>query len=538
MSACAQSAMQRKPTAAHKHGGSALRRAGVKAECECTECAKKKRVLQRAAVNENAPEHVPDIVYDVLRSPGQPLDRGTREFMEGRFNHDFSAVRVHTYARAAESARAVSARAYAAGSDIVFGLNEYRPATLAGKQLLAHELAHVVLESSSSGRRAGRLAAPVEADGAISVKPSRLNATTSQFGVLRRTCVAGGAKQSKSIVRVALTIDDGPTERTMKLRERVSAAAAGSEQLRNKKAKPRAGDKMTFFVMWNQVDRRFGKTNGMEILKEIQIDKGEIAIHSPSESVSHRPWMPIEFKDKKGKITRGYDKITGNVENDKISKFDLDFERFVRMLINKNINVNFARMPGGWIFTEKPLYRNKLIGMGLSKYEAESVLNDSFESLKTLLARWGISYIDWDAEISGNKSRDDNFTDAISPARKEKEKPNSGRFEKAVRNVKGKNKSEFMVVLAHETSDADVAAIEQDVIQMEKYANLEEVRIEYCTLTELRQIGYDLNLVQKNHHPKEIHRKLIVGSADDPAEQAADTMANRVLSELPLKALQ
>jgi len=150
MSACAQSAMQRKPTAAHKHGGSALRRSGVKAECECTECAKKKGVLQRAAVNENAPEQVPDIVYDVLRSPGQPLDRGTREFMEGRFNHDFSAVRIHTDDRAADSARAVNARAYTVGSDVVFGRGQYRPATGDGKRILAHELTHTIQQVSNS----------------------------------------------------------------------------------------------------------------------------------------------------------------------------------------------------------------------------------------------------------------------------------------------------------------------------------------------------------------------------------------------------
>jgi hypothetical protein len=157
MSACAQSAMQRKPTAAHKHGGSALRRSGVKHECECAECAKKKGVLQRAAVNENAPEQVPDIVYDVLRSPGQPLDRGTREFMEGRFNHDFSAVRIHTDDRAAESARSVSARAYTVGSDVVFRHNMYRPSTTDGQRLLAHELAHVVQQQGSKASGASGL---------------------------------------------------------------------------------------------------------------------------------------------------------------------------------------------------------------------------------------------------------------------------------------------------------------------------------------------------------------------------------------------
>ncbi|MBY5530193.1 DUF4157 domain-containing protein [Rhizobium leguminosarum bv. viciae] len=150
MSVCAQSAMQRKPSTAHRHSTGALWRSVVKSECECAECAKKKGVMQRAAVNETVPEQVPDIVYDVLRSSGQPLDRGTREFMEERFNHDFSAVRVHTDARAAESARAVGARAYATGKHIAFGRGEFRPSMTDGLRLLAHELTHVVQQDNST----------------------------------------------------------------------------------------------------------------------------------------------------------------------------------------------------------------------------------------------------------------------------------------------------------------------------------------------------------------------------------------------------
>ncbi len=48
---------------------------------------------------------VPPIMHEVLRSPSQPLDSGTRAEMEPRFGHDFGQVRVHTSARAASSAR-------------------------------------------------------------------------------------------------------------------------------------------------------------------------------------------------------------------------------------------------------------------------------------------------------------------------------------------------------------------------------------------------------------------------------------------------
>src|SRR5690348_6152819 len=45
-------------------------------------------------------------------SYGQPLDSGIRSFMEPRFGHDFSQIRVHTGSAAADSARALGVRAY------------------------------------------------------------------------------------------------------------------------------------------------------------------------------------------------------------------------------------------------------------------------------------------------------------------------------------------------------------------------------------------------------------------------------------------
>lgn len=88
-------------------------------------------------------------IQDVLRSPGQPLDRATRAFFEPRFGHDFSKVRVHTNPKAVESARAVNALAYTVGSNIVFGKRQYAPDTIRGQKLLAHELVHVVQQSIS-----------------------------------------------------------------------------------------------------------------------------------------------------------------------------------------------------------------------------------------------------------------------------------------------------------------------------------------------------------------------------------------------------
>lgn len=114
---------------------------------ECDKCRRKQLDLQNQAVNQHAPFTMPPEVYEVLRSPGQPLDPATRAFMQQRLEHDFSQVRVHTSSRAAESARAMDALAYTAGQDIVFGAEQYQPATQEGRRLLAHELAHTVQQT-------------------------------------------------------------------------------------------------------------------------------------------------------------------------------------------------------------------------------------------------------------------------------------------------------------------------------------------------------------------------------------------------------
>jgi hypothetical protein len=116
-------------------------------------------VIQTKAIdNQTAPSptqessEVPSSVHEVLRSPGQPLDPATRAFMEPRFGHDFSRVRVHSDAAAEQSAREVSAYAYTVGLDIAFGAGQYAPATLAGRWLLAHEFAHVVQQRHAAAK--------------------------------------------------------------------------------------------------------------------------------------------------------------------------------------------------------------------------------------------------------------------------------------------------------------------------------------------------------------------------------------------------
>ena len=182
---------------------------------ECERCKKKSLdeksnrdpLLQRSAMNGRVLPGVPPIIHEVLRSAGKPLDTATRAYFEPQFGgsfrtaspslhakasatplnvqpantpdereadawaervtaaapshlnrpaakmQDFSHVRVHTDARAAESARSVDATAYTVGTDIVFASGEYNPATNSGRRLLAHELTHVLQQTSGGAPR-------------------------------------------------------------------------------------------------------------------------------------------------------------------------------------------------------------------------------------------------------------------------------------------------------------------------------------------------------------------------------------------------
>lgn len=109
----------------------------------CAHGNPRRLTVQRRSIDGLQPI-VPTVAGDVLQGQGQQLDITSRRFFEPWFGHDFSRVRVHADRPAAESAQALDARAYTLGTDIVFGAGAYEPATKAGRELLAHELTHVV----------------------------------------------------------------------------------------------------------------------------------------------------------------------------------------------------------------------------------------------------------------------------------------------------------------------------------------------------------------------------------------------------------
>jgi hypothetical protein len=94
------------------------------------------------------------------RGGGAPLADGVRAEMEAHLGADLASVRIHTDGRADELSRSVQAEAFTTGSDIFFKTGGYDPASSSGRGLLAHELTHVVQQSTGAAGGADRVSHP------------------------------------------------------------------------------------------------------------------------------------------------------------------------------------------------------------------------------------------------------------------------------------------------------------------------------------------------------------------------------------------
>jgi hypothetical protein len=94
----------------------------------------------------------PKIIGNVLRPAGDSIDTDICSNVTSAFNYDFSHVKIHTSTRAANSSKALNALAYTFGDNIVFDQGQYAPRSSNGRQLLSHELTHVIQQSAMPER--------------------------------------------------------------------------------------------------------------------------------------------------------------------------------------------------------------------------------------------------------------------------------------------------------------------------------------------------------------------------------------------------
>jgi hypothetical protein len=99
----------------------------------------------------DGPVEVDDTIADRInreRGGGQALDDGVQQRLSASLGQDFSNVQVHTSSESHELNQELGAKAFTTGQDVFFREGAYEPHTGSGQELIAHELTHVVQQSS------------------------------------------------------------------------------------------------------------------------------------------------------------------------------------------------------------------------------------------------------------------------------------------------------------------------------------------------------------------------------------------------------
>ena len=101
-------------------------------------------IARKSSAHSNSPQDASEKVKNVLQRSGRSLPSQLQRALESKYGADLSNVRIHTGNQADAAARSVQAQAFASGMNIAFASGKYDPSSEAGKELIAHEVAHVV----------------------------------------------------------------------------------------------------------------------------------------------------------------------------------------------------------------------------------------------------------------------------------------------------------------------------------------------------------------------------------------------------------
>jgi hypothetical protein len=188
---------------------------------KCTECEHEEKEIQEKAEN-NTSEVSPSVSHNLENTSGKgnPLPVKILKEMNSSFCADFSSVNNHNDSESVNMNKDLHAQAFTHGSDIYFNAGKYNPETKIGKQLLAHELTHVVQQNGNRKNISRKIEVPFEKS-----KPrnSKNPAADTQGKVvekyLNKLCVVGGITMEGKKVNLPVDLCDlpGPIEGNMAL---------------------------------------------------------------------------------------------------------------------------------------------------------------------------------------------------------------------------------------------------------------------------------------------------------------------------------
>lgn len=129
---------------------------------KCAECEEEEKVNRKpisasitpfiqTKTESNTPTVSDSLSQSIRHSQGSggSMDSSTHTFMSDRFGTDFSDVKIHTDSPSVQMNRELSAKAFTVGKDVYFNEGQYQPGSSSGKNLLAHELTHVVQQGGT-----------------------------------------------------------------------------------------------------------------------------------------------------------------------------------------------------------------------------------------------------------------------------------------------------------------------------------------------------------------------------------------------------
>ena len=274
--------------------------------------------------------------------------------MEPRFGTDFSSVRMHTGGEAAQMNREIGARAFTHGQDIYLGEGQTDLESARGKQLLAHELTHVVQQSG------------------------RQSLAASRIQRLTKLALLGGSKPTSRWGRVVSSVDvynaasDQPVEERIRLLGEVEKALnasralqTGSRGLRHRESRREkrvAGQKLlkeindertTTFLPWIQ----YRELVGLDLPRGLTYEQAE-----------ERVARYRQANENSGGSIRWTLQLAHEIEGEPNLSMDKAFDRFVARLKKNNFKYTSTQM---FSFTDdNPLLGNcqdmksMLVGLG------------------------------------------------------------------------------------------------------------------------------------------------------------------------------
>jgi hypothetical protein len=442
-------------------------------------------------------------------------EQGVRDRVGRSLGVDFSGVRIH---RDSARARGIGAHGFAENADIHLAPGRYRPDLPLGRALLAHELAHVAQQravpktrpKAGAFREALRNRDHEESGSAFeqnagSISESDEDLDTAPRGMQQR-CILGCSRCSgdeeparteepatgtgspeaaestpqpthsvgpsvedagSKIVRLAWTIDDGPTPHTGSMASTMS---------------PRPS---TWFIMSNQLGTGSARSAAMTTLVNRQSGGDEIGIHSMHPTIGHSAWFPINLGTS---VPKGY-----NTTADAMT----DLRAFTSELRGAGLGVHFGRMPGGELSEVKKYVEDQGGSPATSEATASALLAERtpaeaapavvatdvalvMSTIRSLnLHLWGgsstgpeVTRNTWEAESSGVPDR---TNDVVR------------RFKGVVDRLANGSRTTpaSFVILAHDTTADDVTQAGTNIAEMETYATDRGVRVEYYSMAGL-----------------------------------------------------